>query len=114
MLVQELLDLPRVDVLAATDDHVFETSDDVDVGVFSHDRKIAGVHPAGGVDRRGRGAGIVPITEHYRISPCTQFTWFSTRNGRTRLRVDDLALEMRVDRPDCRNASVKRIVDERL
>src|SRR4029450_10738338 len=112
MEVEKLLDLTRVDVLATTDDHVLQTSDDVHVAVFSHDRKIAGVHPAGGVDRRGRRAGIVPIAEHHRISPRAQLARFATRNGRARPRVAELAFEVRVDGSDCRDTSVKRIVDE--
>jgi hypothetical protein len=48
--VQELLDLARVDVLAAADDHVLDAPDDVDVALVVHRREVAGVHPAGGVD----------------------------------------------------------------
>src|SRR4030095_6775603 len=112
MEVEKLLDFPRVDVLATTDDHVLQTSDDVHVTVFSHDRTTAGVHPAAAADPRARRAGIVPIAEHHRISPRAQLARFATRNGRARLRVDDLAFEVRVDGSDCGDTSVKRIVDE--
>src|SRR5205085_3053985 len=50
MGVQVLLDLARIDVLAAADDHVLDTADDVDVALGVHGREVAGVHPAGVVD----------------------------------------------------------------
>src|SRR3712207_7186432 len=50
----ELLDLARVHVLPAADDHVLDPADDVEVAGVVHDGEVAGVHPAGGVeDLRG-------------------------------------------------------------
>src|SRR6185437_4957639 len=51
MAVEELLDLARVDVLAAPDHHVLDPADDVQVPGLVHDRQVAGVHPPGRVDR---------------------------------------------------------------
>src|SRR5262249_19989295 len=48
--VQKFFDLPRINVFAAANDHVFETPHDVDVTILAHNRKIACMHPAGGVD----------------------------------------------------------------
>ena len=45
--VEELLDLPRVHVLPAADDHVLDPADDVEVALGVHDGEVAGVHPAG-------------------------------------------------------------------
>src|SRR5699024_4948037 len=53
VVVEELLDLARVDVLAAADDHVLDAPGDVDVAVIVHDRKVTGVDPPGRVDRFG-------------------------------------------------------------
>jgi hypothetical protein len=55
--VEELLDLARVDVLAAADHHVLDPPDDVDVAVVVHHREVAGVHPPVGVDRLGGRSG---------------------------------------------------------
>ena len=44
--VEELLDLARVDVLAAADDHVLRPARDPDVPVLVHDREVPGVQPA--------------------------------------------------------------------
>jgi MMPL family len=43
--VEELLDLSRVHVLAAADDHVLDPPHDVEVAVVVHRGQIAGVHP---------------------------------------------------------------------
>ena len=51
--VEEFLDLPRVHVLAAADDHVLDPADDIQVAVGVHDGEIAGVHPARRVDGLG-------------------------------------------------------------
>ena len=47
MAVEELLDLARIDVLAAADHHVLDAADDVAVALVVHGREVAGVHPAG-------------------------------------------------------------------
>ena len=53
---QVLLDLARIDVLAAADQHVLDAADDVAVALGVDRREVAGVHPAGGVDRLARCA----------------------------------------------------------
>src|SRR4051812_19479857 len=45
MGVEELLDLARVDVLAAADDHVLDAAGDLHVAVLVHDGEVSGVHP---------------------------------------------------------------------
>src|SRR5690242_20379546 len=54
MPVEELLDLARIDVLAAPDHHVLQAADDVDVALLIHGGEVSGVHPAAVVDRLGR------------------------------------------------------------
>jgi acyl-CoA synthetase (AMP-forming)/AMP-acid ligase II len=41
VLVQELLDLPRIDVLSAADHHVLDPADDPHVALIVHRRQIA-------------------------------------------------------------------------
>src|SRR5262245_57606154 len=73
--VKNLFELPRIDVLATPDDHVLETSGDVDIPILPHDRQVAGVHPARRIDRRGRCLGVVPVAEHHRVASRTQLPW---------------------------------------
>ena len=46
MLGEGVLDLGRIDVLAAGDDHVLDPVDDEDESVFVHVAAVAGMHPA--------------------------------------------------------------------
>src|SRR6266446_7985548 len=68
MAIKELLDLARIDVLAAADHHVLDPADDVAVAVRVDRREVAGVHPAGSVDRLARPLLIPPIAKHDQIS----------------------------------------------
>ena len=56
---QDLLDLPRVDLLAAPVDHVVGPPDEEQVAVGVQVPEVAGVQPAVGVDRAGPPAGGV-------------------------------------------------------
>ena len=58
---QQFLDLARIDVLAAADDHVLEPALDRAVAALVHRAQIAGVQPAVGVDGRGRRAGVLEV-----------------------------------------------------
>src|SRR6516225_1472507 len=98
--VEELLDLPRVDVLPAPDDHVLDPAGDVDVPVGVHHGQVAGVHPAGGVDRLGGLVRLVPVAEHHRVAAGAQLARLAARHGQPGVRVDQLDLEVRVDPAD--------------
>ena len=54
VLEQGGLDLGRVDVLSAGDEHVLHPVDDVEVALVVDDRDVAGAQPAVGERRRGR------------------------------------------------------------
>ena len=56
VLVEDLLDLARVDVVAAADDHVLLAVDDEEVAVLVDGRHVAGVQPAV-ADRLGGRVG---------------------------------------------------------
>src|SRR6266496_6026430 len=73
VLVEDLLDLPRVDVVAAADDQVLLAVDDEEVTLLVDPAHIAGVDPAGPDGVLGR-LGPVPVALHavvawMRISP---------------------------------------------
>jgi hypothetical protein len=73
VLVEDLLDLPWVDVVAAADDEVLLAVDDVVVAVAVHPGQIAGVQPAvhdglrGGVGRPQYPA--ITLCPHTQSSP---------------------------------------------
>jgi hypothetical protein len=98
--VEELLDLARVDVLPASDDHVLDAADDLDVAVLAHHRQVAGVHPAPRVDRLRRLLRFVPVAEHHAVAAGAQFARLTARPGHARHRVDDLDLDVRHDAAD--------------
>ena len=64
MAVDRALDLGRIDVLAAGDDHVLGPVEHIDVAVFIEVTDIAGGDPAVGINRAGSGFGQLPIAEH--------------------------------------------------
>src|SRR6201996_3381416 len=63
VLGDDVLDLDRVHVLAAGDDHVLDPVDHVDVAALVHPAAVAGVHPAR-PDGFGGGPGLLPVAEH--------------------------------------------------
>src|SRR5450759_4014872 len=67
MAVNDLLDLARVNVLAAANDHVLDPPDDVQVSLLIHRSEVAGVHPAGPVDRQPRRVLVIPVPAHHDV-----------------------------------------------
>jgi hypothetical protein len=63
VLEEHLLDLPRVDVVAAADDHVLLAVDDEEVAVRVHLRDVARVEPAT-PHRLGRGVVALEVALH--------------------------------------------------
>ena len=63
MLVEHLLDLARVDVVAAADDQVLLAVDDVEVAVLVGAGHVAAVEPAAAHRLRGR-LGLLPVALH--------------------------------------------------
>src|SRR5580692_9069332 len=64
MLVEHLLDLPRVDVVAAPDDQVLLAVHDVEVAVLVDPGQVTGVEPAV-ADRLSGGLGAIPVALHH-------------------------------------------------
>src|ERR1019366_10476439 len=56
-----LLDLRRIDVDAAADDHIFGTACDVEESIFIASRQVASVEPSFGIEHLGGSGWIVPI-----------------------------------------------------
>ena len=104
--VEELLDLAGIDVLAAADHHVLDPADDVAEALGVDDGEVAGVHPAGGVDRLGGAQRVVPVAAHDRVAAGAQLAGEPARDDAAVL-VDQLDLEMRVDAADGGDAAVE-------
>src|SRR5438067_1535733 len=112
--VQEFLDLARIDVLAAADNHVLDAPDDVDVALVVHGRQVTGVHPARGVDGLTGRFGIVPVTEHDAVAARAQLARLTPQQDLASWRVDDLDLDVGVNPTDGRHALVERVVGAAL
>src|ERR1700738_4238036 len=95
MRVEELLDLARIDVLAAADDHVLDPPNDADVAVLVHRGEVAGVHPALLVDRLGSLVGVLPAAAHHEIPAGKELAGLAARLRAPGARVDDLDLRVR-------------------
>src|SRR5574337_62687 len=112
--VQELLDLARVDVLAAADHHVLDAADDVDVALGVHRREIAGVQPAVLVDRLGGARLVFPVAVHHAVAAGAELAGHARRDRRAGVRVDDLDLDVRLHGADGGHALVERRVGPAL
>src|SRR6516225_8497132 len=110
--IEELLDLARIDVLAAADHHVLNPPDDVAIALLVDRREIASVHPTRRVDRLAGLFLVIPIAEHDEIAARQQLTGGAARHDPS-LRVDHLRLDMRHYPPDGRYPTFYRVVGRR-
>ena len=70
MAEEVILDLARIDVLAAADDHVLHTPDDAAEAVLVKRRQVAGMHPS--VDNALAGPlTVAPVAAHHGIAART-------------------------------------------
>src|SRR3546814_2547453 len=90
MAVQYLLDLDRGDVLAAGDNDVLRAVLERDIAVRVHDAQVAGVEPAAGEGRVGRGR-VLQIALHHDVAAHEDLAQRLAvgRYRRQRLRVGD-------------------------
>ena len=82
--VEELLDLARVDVLAAADHEVLDPADDVEVAVAVHGGQVAGVHPPRAVEDVSSLLRLVPVADHHRVAAGAQLTGLAARQRHAR------------------------------
>ena len=64
MLVERVLDLARVDAVAAAQDHVLDAVDEVQIAVGVEVADVAGAEPAVG-ERLARRLGVAPVAAHH-------------------------------------------------
>ena len=101
MTEERVLDLGRIDVLAAGHDHVLHPVIDEDVALLVHVGGVAGAHPAV-ADRGGGRVGLVPVALHHDMGADQDFP---DRASRRLLAVgrDDLELDPGQARPQERS-----------
>src|SRR5271166_2450057 len=66
VLIQDLLDLARIDIEPAADDHVLLPVDNVEVAILVDSAEVTGAEPAAG-NRRGRRLRLTPVPLHDEI-----------------------------------------------
>src|SRR5260370_24766390 len=113
MGVEELLDLARIDVLAAADDDVLQAADDVAITFGIDGGEIAGVHESGAVDRLGGRLLGGPVAAHHAVAARQELARDAGRDDAA-LGIDDLDLEVRLDAPDGAAAPLAPLVGPAL
>ncbi|KAI3480411.1 hypothetical protein L1887_57425 [Cichorium endivia] len=106
---EELLQLPRIDVLAPADDHVLVAPGNAHVAVLVHARQVAGVHPARRVDGFGGRRRVAPVAEHHAVATGAQLADLPAGNH-VALLVDDLAFQLRLGAPDTGHPQFELVV----
>ena len=97
-LVDELLDLARVDVLAHADDHVLDAVDDEVVAVLVDLHHVGRMQPAAAHDI-ARDVRQVPVAEHDVAAFDDELARLA-HGDRVTVRIDDLVFEVRETRAD--------------
>ncbi|CFS04388.1 Uncharacterised protein [Mycobacterium tuberculosis] len=114
MRVEEFLDLPRRDVLAAPDDEVFDPAGDPHVPGRVHLSQISGVHPAVGVDHLRSLLRVIPVPGHHRIASRAELADHPARDRLARGRIHHLDLKVWTHPTDRADPSIHRVVGARL
>src|ERR1700754_257020 len=74
---QQFLDLARINILAAADNHVLEPAEDAAIARLVHRAEVTGVQPAVAIDRAGGRLRVVEIALHHGIAASTYFAGLS-------------------------------------
>ena len=108
--VEELLDLARVDVLPAADDHVLDAPGDAVVAVLVDGAQVARVQPAVGVDGRLGGLGHLVVALHDVVAAAQQLAGDARRAVLAGLGVDDAHLDLVVPAAHRLALALERVV----
>ena len=76
---EQVLDLGRVRVEAADDEHVFLAPDDAEAAALVERAEVAGVQPTIGVDRACRLRRVVEVAPHHAVAPDQHLARLSQR-----------------------------------
>src|SRR5690554_3801157 len=94
MGIEEFLNLFRVDVLATADHHILDTTHNLDVTFVIHGGQVAGMHPAGFVDRFGGCLFVVPVFQHHAVATGAQLADLATGYDLAAARVHNLGFQV--------------------
>ena len=111
---QHVLDLARVDVLAAADDHVLEPAVDAQVAALVHGAEVAGVQPALGVDGGGGRLGHLEVAVHRLVAAGAELALLARGQRLAGDRVGDLHLDLRERLADRVGLVVGAVVEQGL
>src|SRR5690242_5385969 len=92
---QDGLDLARVDVLAAPDDHFLDPARDPAVAAFVHRAQVAGMQPAVPVDGRGGRLRVAQVAVHDQVATGADLPYGTVRYRLACQHVGDLDLGLR-------------------
>ena len=95
MTKQQFLEFARIDVLAATDDHVLQATLDRAIAARVHRAEIAGMQPALGIDRGGGRFRHFEIAKHDVIAAGAKLADFADCGGLAGVGIDDLGFHVR-------------------
>src|SRR5689334_7950177 len=111
MGIKEFFDFARINILASPNDHILDPAYNIDIAFAIHNSKVAGMHPAGFVNRFGGGFGIVPVAKHYTIAPRTKFARSANRHNFVSGRIYNFNLKMRVNYSDGADPFIEGRID---
>jgi hypothetical protein len=108
--VQQIFELPGVDVLPTADDHVLETAGDGEVAARPSP-DIAGVQPTGRVQGRRRLLGTFEGAQHRLVAACADLARVAAGQGLAGRGIDDLHFDLGEWAPDSGGLVLGRVVD---
>ena len=79
-MIEELLNLTRVDVLTAADNHILDTAGNAVVAVLIHHTQVTGVQVSVLIDNLGCSLGVLVVTLHHVESLAAHLTLNANRN----------------------------------
>ena len=110
MGVEELLDLARIDVFTAADNHVLDSAGDLAIAVLIHDCQITGVQPLLRIDSLGGLLRHLVVAFHNQIAAGAEFTLLAGREGFACLDINNLYLNVRQRPTDRGDAQFNGII----
>src|SRR6266576_7056111 len=96
MTNQQFLDLTREDVLAATNHHFSQASNNINITSLIHYGQVACMQPAITINGLGGLLRHIIVTSHHQKSPATEFATFSNSHDLACRRIDDFDIYMRI------------------
>src|SRR5205807_2486460 len=107
--IEELLDLARVDVFAATNNHVLDSSRDTVVSVRGVHRQVAGAQPAVGCNRGPCLQLFLVVSLHHAVAAYDELAGFAGCYDIGSTRLDDSHVQAGKDPADGAHAMLQAV-----